>query len=48
MIDFHSHLMPGVDDGATDITESRAALTTMRQQGVRALVTTPHLSGTLL
>jgi protein-tyrosine phosphatase len=47
MIDFHSHLVPGVDDGATDLAQSRSALEVMRAQGVRALVTTPHLSGSL-
>ncbi len=48
MIDFHSHLMPGVDDGAVDLEQSRAAIHTMREQGVTAAVTTPHLSGSLL
>jgi protein-tyrosine phosphatase len=48
MIDFHSHLMPGVDDGAVDLDQSRAALLTMREQGVTAAITTPHLSGSLL
>lgn len=47
MIDFHSHLVPGVDDGATDLAQSRAALGVMRAQGVRALITTPHLLGSL-
>jgi protein-tyrosine phosphatase len=48
MIDFHSHLIPGVDDGAVDLEQSRAALETMRAQGVRALITTPHLPGSVL
>lgn len=47
MIDFHSHLIPGVDDGANDLDETRAALAAMREQGVRTVVTTPHLRGTL-
>lgn len=47
MIDFHSHLIPGVDDGASDDTQTRAALALMRDEGVRALVTTPHLDGSL-
>lgn len=47
MIDLHSHLIPGVDDGATNIEESRAALETLAEQGVRRLVTTPHLDGSL-
>lgn len=47
MIDFHSHLVPGVDDGAADLPESRSALRAMRDQGVTAIVTTPHLRGSL-
>lgn len=43
MIDFHNHLMPGVDDGASTLVESRAALRLMREKGITALVTTPHL-----
>lgn len=45
MIDIHSHLIPGVDDGSTDLDESRAALETLAEQGVRGVVTTPHLDG---
>jgi protein-tyrosine phosphatase len=48
MIDFHSHLIPGVDDGATDLEQSLAAIRAMRADGVEALITTPHLSGSLL
>ncbi len=44
MIDLHSHLVPGVDDGAADLDEARAALQRMRESGVTALVTTPHLN----
>ena len=47
MIDLHSHLVPGVDDGAADLAESRAALSAMRDQGVTALVVTPHLDGSV-
>lgn len=47
MIDFHSHLVPGVDDGAIDLAQSRAALQLMQAQGARALITTPHLLGSL-
>ena len=45
--DLHSHLIPGVDDGARDEEESRAALLALAEDGVRALATTPHLDGSL-
>lgn len=47
LADFHSHLMPGVDDGAVDEAESSAALTALHEQGVRSLITTPHVDGSL-
>jgi len=43
IVDLHSHLVPGVDDGTSTIAESLAALAGLYQEGVRALVTTPHL-----
>lgn len=45
--DFHSHLIPGVDDGAQDPDEARAALEALYGEGVRRIVTTPHLDGSL-
>lgn len=45
--DFHSHLMPGVDDGAADLTEARLGVEAMARDGVTALVTTPHFDGSL-
>jgi protein-tyrosine phosphatase len=42
-VDLHSHLVPAVDDGSGSIEESLEALTSLRAEGVRALVTTPHL-----
>ncbi|HMA21633.1 MAG TPA: CpsB/CapC family capsule biosynthesis tyrosine phosphatase [Gemmatimonadaceae bacterium] len=47
MIDFHSHLMPGVDDGAADIDESRSGLEVMRGQGITTIITTPHIRASL-
>jgi protein-tyrosine phosphatase len=43
IVDLHSHLVPGVDDGTATVAESLAALAALYQEGVRALVTTPHL-----
>lgn len=44
LIDFHNHLLPGVDDGAATLDESRAGLLAMAEQGVRTVVVTPHLN----
>src|SRR3954447_3995377 len=45
VIDLHSHLLPGIDDGAPDMAASvdmgRAAV----DGGVEAIVATPHVSG---
>ena len=42
MLDCHSHLLPGVDDGSRDTEESLQLLTMLQQQGVTAVVATPH------
>ena len=48
MLDFHNHLIPGVDDGAADLDESRAGLTAFRSQRVSDVITTPHVRASLL
>ncbi|MEK7240782.1 MAG: CpsB/CapC family capsule biosynthesis tyrosine phosphatase [Gemmatimonadota bacterium] len=45
--DFHSHLVPGVDDGAADIVESRAAVAAMVRDSVATAIVTPHFDGSL-
>ncbi len=42
MIDTHLHLIPGVDDGARDFTESLAMARAMSAAGVTAVICTPH------
>lgn len=42
MIDFHSHILPGIDDGAKDISESIRILDLMEQDDVDIIVATPH------
>lgn len=42
MIDLHSHILPGVDDGSHDVQMSYGMLSAMQQQGVEAVVATPH------
>ncbi len=43
IVDLHSHLVPGVDDGAQSVTDALEALRHLGAEGVSALVTTPHL-----
>jgi protein-tyrosine phosphatase len=43
IVDLHSHLVPGVDDGARSVAESLESLSGLYREGVRAVVTTPHL-----
>lgn len=43
-VDLHSHLIPGVDDGARTLDEALAGVEALRAQGVRRLVVTPHLN----
>ena len=42
MIDFHSHILPGIDDGSRDVSESIAMLEMLSEQGVDTVVATPH------
>lgn len=40
--DFHSHILPGIDDGSRSVEESLAMLRMEAQQGIRHIVATPH------
>ena len=42
MTDFHSHILPGVDDGSKSIEETLKMLELLSDQGVRRVVATPH------
>ncbi len=42
MTDIHSHILPGVDDGAQTLEESSAMLDLADGAGTRAMVATPH------
>jgi protein-tyrosine phosphatase len=42
MIDIHSHLIPGVDDGSQSLEESLSLLKQAEQDGITELITTPH------
>lgn len=40
--DIHSHILPGVDDGAKDFEESIKLLELMQSQGITDVLATPH------
>ncbi len=42
LIDFHSHVLPGIDDGSANISESLALLALQAKQGIAHTVATPH------
>ena len=41
--DIHSHLIPGIDDGATDLEDSIQLIEGLAQLGYKKLITTPHI-----
>jgi len=43
VIDLHSHLLPGVDDGSADIATSVTVLERFARQGIDVVICTPHL-----
>jgi len=45
--DLHSHLVPGVDDGARTVEEALEGVGRLWDAGARTIVTTPHLDGSL-
>ena len=42
VIDFHSHILPGIDDGSASLKESIELLKIEKQQGINCVVATPH------
>jgi protein-tyrosine phosphatase len=43
--DMHSHLLPGLDDGAETLAHSLELLRELRELGFRKLIMTPHIMG---
>ncbi len=41
-VDFHSHILPGIDDGSQNVEESVAMLRQEQAQGIDHIVATPH------
>ncbi len=42
MIDFHSHILPGIDDGAKDIEDSKKIIKEAKDAGVETIISTSH------
>lgn len=42
MIDFHTHILPAIDDGANDIRETLALIKALQDEDVKIAVCTPH------
>lgn len=42
VVDFHSHVLPGIDDGSSSVEESIGMLRRMAEQGITHVVATPH------
>ena len=47
MIDIHSHVLFGVDDGAKDVKESLAMIREYIDQGVKSIFCTPHVNSSV-
>lgn len=47
MIDLHSHLLPGVDDGSRSVSASVAVLREMAAAGITDLCLTPHFNASV-
>ena len=43
MVDVHSHLIPGIDDGSSSMEESLDLIRTMSELGYQKIITTPHV-----
>lgn len=41
-IDIHSHILPGIDDGAKTVDDTKLLLEEMKQLGFTKIITTPH------
>ncbi len=42
-IDIHSHLLPGIDDGAQTFDETLFLIDSLKNMGVSSFITTPHI-----
>ena len=40
--DFHCHILPGIDDGASDLDVSLGLIKMQEAQGIKTIIATPH------
>ena len=45
MVDIHTHVLPGIDDGADSVETSLEMIRSEVEQGVKQIVFTPHYYG---
>ena len=43
MVDMHSHVLPGIDDGAQTPEESIVLIQKMMELGIKKIIATPHI-----
>jgi len=48
VLDFHNHIIPGVDDGSESLENSLAALEQMWAQGITHVIATPHFLASVM
>lgn len=44
VVDMHCHILPGLDDGSQDLTETVEMLEIAASEGIREMVVTPHFN----
>lgn len=42
-VDMHSHVLPGIDDGAQDVNQSIDLIVRMMESGIKKIIATPHV-----
>ncbi|WP_214071946.1 CpsB/CapC family capsule biosynthesis tyrosine phosphatase [Mucilaginibacter sp. dw_454] len=42
-VDMHSHVLPGIDDGAQNVDESIFLIKKMMEAGIKKIIATPHI-----
>ena len=47
LMDIHSHILPGVDDGAKDVETAVRLLEMIKEQGITDVIATPHFDASV-